>query len=266
MLWSWDWRHPFSWRPSYKTIAHLPLAERLAELRTPSRREAILSESDEYDAPGERFLAAFVNRSLPGCYVLVGEPDYEQTTDTTLAARAERAGVTVHEVAYDALLADGAVLDYPLFNYADGDETTLLEQMSDPDAVVGLNDGGAHCSTICDASIPTYMLTHWVRDRARGPRLELADVVRRLTAQPAALYGLTDRGRIEVGLRADLNVIDHDAMALGVPYAVHDLPAGGTRLMQDATGYEATIVSGEVTRRFGADTGARPGRLLRNSG
>jgi N-acyl-D-aspartate/D-glutamate deacylase len=171
--------------------------------------------------------------------------------------------VTVEALAYDELLRDGAFLILPLYNYSDGDHQALYEQFADGDAVVALNDGGAHSATICDASIPTYMLTHWVRDRHRGPKLELADVVRRLTSHPADLYGLADRGRLQVGLRADLNVLDTDRMTLGMPVAVDDLPAGGTRLLQGASGYDATIVAGQVTRRFGIDTGARPGRLLR---
>jgi N-acyl-D-amino-acid deacylase len=125
--------------------------------------------------------------------------------------------------------------------------------------------GFVDAHTHCDASIPTYLLTHWVRDRTRGPRLELTDAVRRLTSQPADLYRLTDRGRIEVGRRADLNVIDTANLHLGMPVPVADLPAGGTRLLQEATGYDATIVGGEITRRNGRDTGARPGRLLRRS-
>ena len=149
------------------------------------------------------------------------------------------------------------------FNYAEGDHEALLEQLRDPEAVLGLDDGGAHCGAICDASIPTFMLTHWVRDRVRGPRLELAEVVRRLTSQPATLYGFSDRGRVAEGLRADLNVIDLDALRLHAPRAASDLPAGGVRLLQDATGYRATVVDGRITRRDGTDTGARPGRLLR---
>ena len=152
----------------------------------------------------------------------------------------------------------------PLFNYADANHDALYEQMQDPAAILGLADGGAHCGAICDASMPTYVLTHWVRDRTRGPRLTLEDAVRRLTAQPADLYGLDDRGRIATGMRADLNVIDFDHLRLHAPRAVADLPAGGTRLLQDASGYRATLVNGEITRRDDADTGARPGRLLRN--
>jgi N-acyl-D-aspartate/D-glutamate deacylase len=136
--------------------------------------------------------------------------------------------------------------------------------MQDPTAVLGLADGGAHCGTICDASMPTYVLTHWVRDRTRGPRVPLEEAVRRLSSQPAELYGLGDRGRIAEGRRADINVIDLPGLRLGAPRAVADLPAGGTRIVQDAVGYRATVVAGEITRRDGVDTGARPGRLLRN--
>jgi N-acyl-D-aspartate/D-glutamate deacylase len=197
--------------------------------------------------------------------VLDERVDYEPTDDQRLGAIAERTGRPVEEVAYDALVGgDGRnMLLLALFNYADTDHEALREQLGDPDAVLGLDDGGAHCGAICDASIPTFMLTHWVRDRARGPRLALEDTIRRLTSQPADLYGFADRGRVAEGLRADLNVIDLPALRLDRPRAVADLPAGGIRLLQDAHGYRATIVAGEVTRRDGVDTGARPGRLVR---
>ena len=260
-----DVRHPFRGRPSYDAIDPLPLAERVAELRRPEVRERILGEKVVTD---DRLLAEAQERLamiLPRCFVLGDPPDYEPPADHRLEKVAERRGVTIEELAYDALLeANGrGMLLFPAFNYAEGDHEVLREQLLDPDAVLGLDDGGAHCGAICDASIPTYMLTHWVRDRTRGPRLDLADVVRRLTSQPADLYGLADRGRLAPGLRADLNVIDHHALHLHSPRSVDDLPAGGTRLLQDATGYRATVVAGQVTRRDGADTGARPGRLLR---
>ena len=135
--------------------------------------------------------------------------------------------------------------------------------MSHPAAVSGLSDGGAHCGLICDASYPTYLLTHWARDRHRGPRFSLEYMVRKQTHDTASLFGLSDRGVIEIGKKADLNVIDMNALTLDVPQMVYDLPAGGRRLVQGARGYDATVVSGVVTRRRGADTGARPGRLLR---
>jgi N-acyl-D-aspartate/D-glutamate deacylase len=264
VLYGWDIRHPFMARPSYRQLAHLPLADRLTVLRDAARRAAILGEDD---VVGTQVLAAelrFLAIVLPMCYVLVGsDPDYEQTPDRTLGAVAAARGISVEEVAYDALLTEGALLFYPLYNYVSGDQSSIHQQLSDPGTLVSLGDGGAHCAFICDASMPSYLLTHWGRDRHRGPRFEIPDLVRRLTSQPADLYGLSDRGRIAPGLRADLNVIDIDGMSLAMPVAVHDLPAGGTRLMQPATGYEATIVAGQVTRRHGADTGARPGRLLR---
>ncbi|HEY2331712.1 MAG TPA: amidohydrolase family protein [Acidimicrobiales bacterium] len=264
IIWNWEVRHPFSFKDSYRAIAGLPLPERLDQLRRPEVKAAILSEPDVYRFLGEERHGERFARTLARCYSMVGTPDYEQPPEETLGAKAERRGVSVWEVAYDELLRDDAVLLLALYNYSDGDHTALWEQLQDPDAILGLDDGGAHYASICDASIPTYLLTHWVRDRTRGPRIELADAVRRLTSQPADLYGLHDRGRIEVGLRADLNVIDTDGLTLGMPVAVADLPAGGTRLLQGATGYDATVVAGQVTRRKGVDSGTRPGRLIRH--
>jgi N-acyl-D-amino-acid deacylase len=266
VLFGWDVRHPFQGRPSYQAVAHLPLPQRLSELRKPEVRGRILQETSVATQEKTMMTAENIARFLPYCYPMTSEPDYEPPPEQTLAAIAERAGISVEAAAYDALTAPdsaGMVL-WPIFNYLEQDHRVLHEQMMDPVAVLGLDDGGAHCGTICDASLPTYLLTHWVRDRTRGPRLELEDAVRRLTSQPADLYGLADRGRIAVGLRADVNVIDPAALRLQAPVAVHDLPAGGTRLLQGATGYRATIVNGEITRRDGEDTGARPGRLLKN--
>ena len=266
VLLDWDARHPFRHRPSYEAIADLPRSERVAQLRRPDVREHILGEHPATDDPVQVFTQAALVGLLPSCFVLGTEPDYEQPASQSLGAIAERTGTSVEAVAYDALLAGDAstMLLLPLFNYADANHDALYQQMQDPVAIVGLADGGAHCGAICDASIPTYVLTHWVRDRTRGPRVDLADAVRRLTSQPADLYGLADRGRIVEGLRADINVIDLDNLRLNAPRAVKDLPAGGTRLLQDASGYRATVVHGEVTRRDGADTGLRPGRLLRH--
>ncbi|MGE0307707.1 MAG: amidohydrolase family protein [Acidimicrobiia bacterium] len=264
VLWGWDLRHPFITRPSYRAIAHLPLADRLVELRKPSVRAAILAEEDETSTPYERKQRSFMRFALPSCYLLSGVPDYEQPRERSIGALAERAGVSIDEFVYDATLeADDVIIQFPMYNYVEADHRVLYEQLSDPDAVVGTNDGGAHCAYTCDASIPTYLLTHWTRDRHRGPKLELGEVIRRLTSQPAALYGLNDRGRLAVGLRADVNVIDIEHLRLGVPRALHDLPGGATRLIQDAWGYDVTMVAGEVTRRNGIDTGARPGRLIR---
>jgi N-acyl-D-aspartate/D-glutamate deacylase len=157
------------------------------------------------------------------------------------------------------------MLTVPLFNYAHGDHEAIREMLTHPASVFGLADGGAHCAMICDASQPTYLLTHWARDRSRGEQLPLEFVVKKQTADTAALYGLGDRGTITVGKRADLNAIDLDNLTLHRPRMVHDLPAGGGRMLQDASGYTATIVAGQVTRRNGRDTGARPGRLIRGA-
>ena len=137
--------------------------------------------------------------------------------------------------------------------------------LTHPASVVGLSDAGAHCNLLCDASMPTTMLVHWVRDRSRGPRLTLEAAVRMQTAETAAVYGLGDRGTLEIGKRADVNVIDLENLRLHHPEVVHDLPAGGGRILQGASGYRATVVAGVVTRRNDVDTGARPGRLVRGA-
>jgi len=265
VLWGWDVRHPFLTRPSYVAIAHLPLAERLQRLRRADVRAAILTEADDPATPYEQKQRSFMRAALPSCYLLTGVPDYEQPRTRSLGAQAEAAGRSLDEVIYDGMLAaDDVMVLYPMYNYVDADHSVLYEQLQYPDAVVGTNDGGAHCAYTCDASIPTFLLSHWARDRHRGPRMALPEIVRRLTSQPAALYGMADRGRVAVGLRADLNVIDSERVRLTVPRAVHDLPGGATRLLQDPVGYDLTMVAGTVTRRRGVDTGARPGRLVRH--
>ena len=266
VLFGWDVRHPFQFRPSYEAVAHLPLAARLEELRRPEVRERILREMPTEGDEIQRLTATMIASLLDRCYGMSREPDYEQPLERSIGSLASTTGRSVEEVAYDILVEPGGsgMLLFPVYNYADANHDVLYEQLMDPEAVLGLDDGGAHCGSICDASIPTFVLTHWVRDRLRGPRIGLEDAVRRLTSQPADLYGLADRGRLAVGMRADVNVIDFDNLSLQAPVAVKDLPAGGTRVLQAASGYKATIVAGEITRREGQDTGARPGRLLRN--
>jgi N-acyl-D-aspartate/D-glutamate deacylase len=200
-------------------------------------------------------------------YLLGDKPDYEPTAEMTLAAQAEARGTDPMALAYEVMLQNNgqSYMIAPFFNYAFENHDVIREMMLHPAGVSGLSDGGAHCRMICDASYPTYLLTHWARDRKRGKGLPLEFVVKMQTNDTAQLYGLTDRGVIAEGKKADLNVINQDTIQLHNPRAANDLPAGGRRLLQDASGYEATIVSGAVTRRHGKDTGARPGRLVRGA-
>jgi N-acyl-D-amino-acid deacylase len=195
-------------------------------------------------------------------------PDYEPDPATSCAAVAAARGVTAEDVAYDFLLEEEgrAKLLVASSNYIDRNLDSTLEVLRRDDAVLALGDGGAHYGVICDASYTTTTLTHWVRDRARGERLELSEAVNLLTDRPARLHRFRDRGRIAPGLKADLNIIDMDRLKLFSPCIVHDLPGGGKRLNQEAEGYVATFVSGVAIQRDGQDTGARPGRLVRDAG
>ena len=183
----------------------------------------------------------------------------------SVQALASQRGVTTDEMAYDLLNEDNgcASLMFPTLNYVEENHDVIYEMLTHPAAINGLSDGGAHVRMICDASIPTYLLTHWARDRERGPKLPLEEAVRLQTTATAEVIGLSDRGRISPGLRADINIIDFNKLELHAPRAVNDLPAGGRRLVQSASGYVATIVNGIITRRDGSDTGERPGRLVR---
>ena len=253
--------NPFSTNPAYKAIADLPLAARVAEMRKPEVRARILSTED--DRPRTAFDAVVAN--YEAMFVLGDPPDYEQPREASFAARAAAQNVSAAALAYDALLEqEGRALLYtPFLNYADFDLSPSFEMMNHPNTVLGLGDGGAHVGMICDGSFTTSMLTHWTRDRTRGPRLDLSEVIRAHTSETAAAYGLYDRGVLKPGYKADINIIDYDALTLHHPHITHDLPAGGKRLMQGVTGYEATIVSGEVIMRGGVPTGALPGRLVR---
>jgi N-acyl-D-aspartate/D-glutamate deacylase len=252
--------NPFVMYPSYREIAGLPLAERVAEMRKPQVRERILSDKPASD--GHPLM--FAVQAFDWIFPLGDPPDYEPDPSNSIGARAKARGVSPLEEAYDRLLDDDghAMLLVTLANFRDASLDTVAELVRREDVVLGLGDGGAHYGMICDASFPTYMLTHWARDRASG-RLTVAEAVRELTSVPARVAGLADRGRIAVGYKADVNVVDHDALRLHKPIVSYDLPAGGRRLDQSADGYVATIVSGQVIAENGVPTEARPGRLVR---
>lgn len=251
--------NPFVLYPSYREIAHLPLAERVAQMRKPEVRARILA-----DKPGEGHPILYVAQMWDWIYPLGDNPDYEPDPSMFIAARARARGVDPMEEAYDRLLDDDgrAMLLVATSNLQGNSLDTVGELLHRDDVVLGLGDGGAHYGMICDASYSTYFLTHWARDRKSG-RFSVADAVRRLTSVPARVAGLGDRGRIAVGYKADLNVIDHAALRLHKPVISHDLPAGGRRLDQTADGYVATIVSGEIIAENGVPTAARPGKLVR---
>ena len=256
--------HPFFFHPTYaRELASLPLAERVARLREPSVRAKILSEQLQHENPMVRVIASNWAQMFP----LGDPPDYEPTPDQSLAAIASREGRRPEEVAYDLLLeGEGKrFLFAPLANYVDCNFDALREMMMHPNTVQGLSDGGAHCGLICDASMPTFLLTHWVRDRTRGERIPLEQAVRLQTGNTAAVYGFADRGTLQVGKKADVNLIDLDRLHLHAPEMVFDLPAQGRRLIQRVDGYRATIVAGEVTFEDGEATGALPGKLVRAS-
>jgi N-acyl-D-aspartate/D-glutamate deacylase len=217
-------------------------------------------------APRGNSFTERMRSQLHRMYVLGDPVDYEPGPERSVAAIAAAEGVDAESKLYDLLLEDDGrtLLMYPALNYSHGNADATYEMMQHPAGVLGLSDGGAHCGAICDASQPTWMLTHWVRDRTRGPRLSLETAIRKQTLDTAELYGLHDRGSIAVGKKADLNVIDLDRLRLLPPRLAYDLPANGRRLLQAAEGYDATIVSGHVVRRHGTDTGARPGALVRS--
>ena len=268
MLFGFEGYHAFTHRPTFRRLkAELSPADLVARLADPAVRAAILSETDLPAQPLPLFdsLFAFIQHSAASMYAIGDPPDYEPTPDRTVAAIAQQRGQDPLAAMYDLMLeSDGtAVLMLPFFNYVEGNHDVIHEMLSHRAAISGLSDGGAHCGLICDASLPTFMLTHWVRDRHRGARFPLEYVVRKQTLDTATLFGLSDRGVLAKGKKADVNVIDMDALTLGVPKMAYDLPAGGRRLIQGARGYDATVVSGVVTRRHGVDTGARPGQLLR---
>ena len=251
--------NPFVLYPSYREIAHLPLADRVAEMRKPEVRARILA-----DKPGVGHPILYVAQMWDWIYPLGDTPDYEPDPSTSIGARARAKGVDPMEEAYDRLLDDEgrAMLLVATSNLQGNSLDTVGKLLHRDDVVLGLGDGGAHYGMICDASYSTYFLAHWARDRQSG-RFTVPEAVRELTSVPARVAGLGDRGRVAVGYKADLNVIDHAALRLHKPIISYDLPAGGRRLDQTADGYVATVVAGEVIAENGVPTEARPGKLVR---
>jgi len=247
---------------SYIKLAQLPFEEKIRELKRPETRARILAESAD---PDPTIVLGRLAREFDHMFLLGDPPDYEQPLEQCIAARAQRLGVTPEELAYDLMLErDGRNNLYvTLCNYVHGSLDSSLGMMRHAGSVLGLGDGGAHCGTICDGSYPTFMLTHWVRDRTRGERLPLPLVVKWLSHDTAHAVGLEDRGLIAPGYKADLNLFDPDRLHLHAPEVAHDLPSGGRRLVQRADGYAATIVSGAIVHRGGVPTGLLPGRLVR---
>ncbi|RMH79015.1 MAG: D-aminoacylase [Actinomyces sp.] len=253
--------HPFVACPTWREITRLPEAERRARLADPDVRRRLVTEEPD---PVSRF-QHFVTRTWEKLWVFDDEADYEPDPADSLAARAAREGRSPAELAYDHLCAHEGrgLLYFPLFNYANHDLDHLWELHRHPCTRMGLADAGAHCGAIADGGMPTFMLQYWARDRQRGPRLDLEWVVHRQTRQTAELYGLDDRGLVAPGLRADLNVIDLEALSVERPRLAHDLPTGARRYVQRASGYRATVCAGEVTVGDDEPTGAVPGRLIR---
>jgi N-acyl-D-amino-acid deacylase len=260
--------HPLIMHPTYRSMDNLPFEEKLARLRDPQVRARILAEGRELQLGPN---AEMLTRRFDNFFQLGDPPDYEPSAEMSIEARARREGKTPEELTYDILLERNGTefiytpISMPLTDYTARNLDFIGELLGDPDTCLSLSDGGAHCGLVCDASAPTFLLTHWVRDRKRGKRLPLEKAVKLQTRDTAEFYGFMDRGLIAPGLKADLNVIDFDNLHLYAPEMIFDLPAGGRRLVQRADGYKHTIVSGEVTFEDGQPTGAMPGRIVRGA-
>ncbi len=258
--------NPFALREGFAELARLSPADQLARLRDPAVRASILAEE-----ASERLMAVLppLNRQIATrwdrMYDLGSTPDYEPPPERSIAALAAKTNQSPQEFCYDYLTGgDGTrMLYFPVTNYVHGDLEVVREMIVDPHTVLGLSDGGAHCGVICDASLNTTMLTHWVRDRTRGERLPLEFVIKRQTSETADFFGFHDRGRLAVGKKADVNVIDFEALRPYHPEMIYDLPAGGRRLVQRVDGYDMTVCSGVPIFEKGVETGARPGKLVR---
>jgi N-acyl-D-amino-acid deacylase len=257
--------NPFTVRPSYRALDGLSIPQQLARLRDPALRQKILSEQPSPEEVSR--LAQFrqlVTTRWDRFFIMGDPPDYEPPEEMSVAVIAARERRRPDEVAYDYLIGDeNRFLFFPVVNYVNGDHAEIHEMLTDRATLLGLSDGGAHCASIVDAGVPSYMLAHWGRDRRRGPRLPLELLVKRQTSETADFFGFHDRGRLAPGLRADVNLIDFSRLRLYQPQLVNDLPAGGRRFVQRVDGYEATFVAGVPTFERGKHTGAMPGRLVR---
>ena len=263
--------HPFIGFPSYKSISHLPLGERVAKMKDEGFKRQLLSEKSEKLAgdgtpipPIADQLLAQIDFISCKMFRLGEQPDYEQSIDQSVYKAAQERGISPLEMIYEILLEnDGReFLYFPIYNYTDLNYEAVAEMMKHPNAIMGLSDGGAHVGTICDASFPTYLLSYWARDR-KTDQIPLEKAVQKLTAELADFIGFKDRGRLKEGLKANINVIDHKNLSIKPPRMVQDLPAGGQRLLQNAVGYRATIVGGDVVIENDRLTGNLPGGLVR---
>lgn len=266
--------HPFIGHPSYKAIAHRPLCERVEIMADPAFKEKLLRESPDKVAgdgtpipPIVDMVLAIIDQVAFKLFLLGDTPEYEQPVERSIGAAAQAKGMSALSEIYDILLQDGGgqLIYFPIYNYTDFTYDNVLEMMQHPKALMGLSDGGAHVGTICDGSFPTYLLSYWTRDRInRGMAgFTITEAVQKLTSDVASYAGMHDRGSLSVGKRADINVIDHQKLAISAPHLVNDLPAGGQRLMQDSMGYKATFVAGVQIIKDSQLLDARPGRLVR---
>ena len=252
--------NPFCACPSWREVQDFDFEARLVKLRETAFRARLVSEPCGNSERQRRF------QQWDRIFPFGDPPQYEPDPDISIAAQAKRLGVAPAELAYDLMLENGGrgILYRPTTNYADGDLAVVHEMLSHPNTLIGLGDGGAHVGVMCDATDMAHTISYWTRDRTRGPKHGLEDMVRRLTTANAEAIGLHDRGRIEPGLRADVNIVDYDALQLHSPKVQYDLPAGGKRLVQRSKGFDATIVAGELVWRDGEAPGTLPGRLLRS--
>ena len=257
--------NPFSIRPSYQALLQLPVAERIARMQDPAMRRQILSEAPSADLLNR--LSQFrqhITKRWDRIFPMGDPPNYEPRADESIDAIAKRSNHSPDEVAYDYLAAGAdKFLFFPIVGYNEDNHDIIHTMLTDDATLLGLSDGGAHCSSIVDASVPSWMLMHWARDRSRGARLPLELVIRRQTSETADFFGFHDRGRLAVGKKADINVIDYENMRLHIPEVRYDLPKNGRRLVQRVDGYRHTLVSGVSTFENGIYSGATPGRLVR---